>query len=78
MGVQIPTNLQWYESVESAAHRAQLENIHMAAGSGSDDPRLVNAVQSTTIRYIVALTQAEYDALGGEAPATLYVITDGA
>jgi hypothetical protein len=33
------------------------------------------AVRSDTIRTVVTLTQAEYDALPGEDPATLYVIT---
>jgi hypothetical protein len=36
----------------------------------------MGAVRSPTIRHLVILTQAAYDALPAEAPATLYVIAD--
>jgi hypothetical protein len=48
----------------------------VAAG---DDPRIVNAVQSTTIDTLVTLTQAAYDVLTPavrDDPTVLYVITD--
>jgi hypothetical protein len=46
------------------------------AVSGDDLANAIEAVQSPTIRHLVIITQAAYDALPAEAPATLYVIAD--
>lgn len=52
---QIPTNLNWYESPESAAHRAQLENVHMTAqiaGEGENVLRVPAPIEQAELQSI--------------------------
>lgn len=57
-------------------HKEQADGSFKEHVLASVDLAALGAVNSTTVTSIVALTQANYDALATKSPTTLYVITD--